>query len=287
MIKAVNETKRKDSLSLRFLYNTIPGRILLRPLISRFVTRLGGKFADSRISRCLVKGFIRKNNIDVSLYKKEKFGTFNEVFTRELKEENLNIDYSKDAFISPCDAALSIYQINENSVFEVKNSYYTVSSLINNEEKAKEYYGGLCLIFRLCVHHYHRYIYIDNGEKDGNTFIRGKYHTVRPIALERYPVFIQNSREFTTLKTENFGNVIQTEVGALLVGRIKNHHESGSFTRGEEKGMFLYGGSTIILLTGKDRVRLDDRFLKDINTGEETEVHLGEKIGTGLQNINF
>lgn len=42
------------------------------------------------------------------------------------------------------------------------------------------------------------------------------------------------------------------EVGAMMVGRITNHEAvPGYVTRGEEKGYFEFGGSTIILLTQK------------------------------------
>ena len=154
-----------------------------------------------------------------------------------------------------------------------------MSSFLVNPELAERYRGGTCLVFRLCVNHYHRYIYIDNGTKGGNFFIKGRLHTVRPIALETVPVFKENCREWTVLHTENFGDVTQVEVGAMLVGKIKNHHDDGEIIRGEEKGMFLYGGSTIVMLFEEGRANVDLRFFEATDKGEETEVRLGERIG--------
>jgi phosphatidylserine decarboxylase len=65
-----------------------------------------------------------------------------------------------------------------------------------------------------------------------------------------------------------------------MIGRIKNYHENYEFTKGEEKGMFLFGGSTIVLLIEKDKVEINKNILENTKSGYETIVKLGEKIGT-------
>ena len=140
------------------------------------------------------------------------------------------------------------------------------------------------MIFRLCVDDYHRYCYIDDGEKEKNTFIKGVLYTVRPVALENYNIYKENSREYTILHTDNFGDVVHIEVGATIVGRIKNHHQEYKFTKGEEKGMFEFGGSTIVLLLEKDKVNIDKEILDNTKDGFETIVKIGEKIGTKKAN---
>lgn len=130
-----------------------------------------------------------------------------------------------------------------------------------------------------CVSDYHRYIYIDDGCKSKNIHIQGIYHTVNPIALEKADIYKENTREFTVLHTKNFGKVIHAEVGAMLVGRIKNHHEKYKFSRGEEKGMFEYGGSTVVLIFPPDTVIPDSDILNNTNDGFETVVKIGERIG--------
>jgi phosphatidylserine decarboxylase len=228
----------------------------------------------------LIRRFVRKNNIRLSDYEKEKYRSFNECFTRKIKPELRPIPMDKNVLIAPCDALLSVYPIHEGSVFHIKGSDYSVKGLLGgNEELASRYAGGTCLVFRLCVHHYHRYIYLDNGTKGENVFIKGKLHTVRPIALETFPVFVQNCREYTVMETENFGTATQIEVGAMLVGKIQNHHAEHTFSRGEEKGMFLYGGSTVVLLLEKDTAVIDSRFFEATEKDEETEVKMGEILG--------
>lgn len=155
---------------------------------------------------------------------------------------------------------------------------YDVRALLGGDPRAALFAGGDCLVFRLCVDDYHRYHYIDDGEKGENVFIPGRLHTVRPIALEHTNVFIQNCREYTLMQTRHFGTVAQIEVGALLVGRVCNHDGAGAFTRGAEKGCFYYGGSTVVLLLQKGRATVDERFFAATRRGEETRVLLGQRL---------
>ena len=276
------KTENKESLSLRFLYKTVIGRFLLKILCARWVSKVAGRFLDSKLSKPLIKKFVRKNGIDLSEFYSDNFTCFNDCFTRRIKEENRVIAPAHNAFVSPCDSLLSAYSIDENSVFKIKGSEYRTEDLLGNKELADRFCGGVALVFRLCVTHYHRYIYFDNGTKGENVFIPGKLHTVRPIALEALPVFIRNCREYTVMQTENFGTAAQIEVGALLVGKIKNHHGEYSFSKGEEKGMFLYGGSTIVLLLEKDRVKLREELFEATRNGIETDVLMGEQLGEAI-----
>ena len=95
------------------------------------------------------------------------------------KEENV--------FASPCDGLLSIYQIHDQTVLPVKQSRYTIPGLLQDQELADRFTDGFCLVFRLCVNHYHRYSYFDSGTKGENIRIPGILHTVRPVALAQIP----------------------------------------------------------------------------------------------------
>jgi phosphatidylserine decarboxylase len=235
------------------------------------------------MSKRLIKKFVKNNNIDLNDYESDNFKCFNDCFCRRIKEGLRPIDQSPKSFISPCDALLSAYKVTPDTLLGVKGSLYRIEDLVNDAELAKSYADGICLVFRLCVHHYHRYIYLDNGSKGENVFIKGRLHTVRPIALEATPVFKQNCREYTVMDTENLGKATQIEVGAMLVGKIKNHHGVHTFKRGEEKGTFLYGGSTVILLLEKDSVSLSEDILKLMDCGEEIEVKMGQLLGKALK----
>ncbi len=271
-------TTNKESGTLNFLYRNAFGRFFLKALTARWISKLCGCFMDSRFSKPLISSFVKKNNIDLSEFESDNFTCFNDCFCRKIKEGKRPIDCDETSFISPCDGLLSAYRITDDTVIPVKQSKYTISSLLQNDELAEMFRDGTCLVFRLCVNHYHRYCYPANGIKGENVFLKGKLHTVRPIALETFSVFTENCREYTVIDSEHFGSFVQMEVGAMLVGKIKNHHGKGSVSRGDEKGMFLYGGSTIVLLFEKDKISIRDEFFTATEKGEETSVLMGEKL---------
>ena len=267
------------SKGLRFLYRSPFGAPILKLITCRWVSRVAGRFLDSRLSKGMIKRYIRKNNVDMSLYEDAPYPCFNAFFTRRIRAELRPIDQTPSAFISPCDGKLTVFPVDGDSRFTVKGFSYSVQTLLQNEELAKKYEGGYCFIFRLCVDDFHRYSYVDDGEKGNNVFIKGKLHTVQPTALEKCRVFTENCREYTLLKTQNFGDVTQVEVGAMMVGRIVNYHGTYSFKRGEEKGRFEFGGSTIVVLVEKGRLTVDEELLKNTEDGNETIVKLGERLG--------
>ncbi|MBQ1372427.1 MAG: phosphatidylserine decarboxylase [Oscillospiraceae bacterium] len=264
---------------LRFLYQTAPGRLLLKPLVSRPLSAAAGRFLDTPLSKPLIAPFVRSAGIDLADYLPEDYHCFNDCFTRRIRPELRPIPEDLSALISPCDGKLSVWKISDDTVLPIKQSRYTITSLLGSQKLAAPFRDGLCLVFRLCVDDYHRYCYFDSGVKSANIFLPGKLHTVRPIALETTPVFSENCREYTFLKTDHFGLAAQIEVGAMLVGKIENHHGPGPFVRGAEKGRFLYGGSTIVLLLRRNAARLLPELMERSAQGEEFRVRMGQIIG--------
>jgi phosphatidylserine decarboxylase len=135
----------------------------------------------------------------------------------------------------------------------------------------------------LTADNYHRYHFVDDGTIIDHKKIKGKLHTVSPISEKRYRVYIENQREVTHLATKHLGDVVQIEVGALQIGKITNHSVE-QFNKGDEKGYFSFGGSTVILLIRKGRVNIDGDIRQYSQSGIETKVKIGEKVG-GI--INF
>ncbi|SCZ78889.1 phosphatidylserine decarboxylase [Pseudobutyrivibrio xylanivorans] len=269
---------------LQFLYNTKLGRIILRPLLLKPVSDFSGWLLDSKASKCIITGFAKSNGIKMEDYILDDINCFNDFFCRRIKPELRPLDMEEAHLMSPCDGLLKVYPISDDLVLPVKQSKFTISDLLKDKELAKEFDGGYCLVYRLCVNHYHRYAYFESGEKSQDVVIPGLYHTVQPVALEAGPVFVENSRQYTVLSTKNFGKCVQMEVGAMLVGRIVNNQpEAGPVTRGQEKGHFEYGGSTIIVLVPKGAANIDKKLLEASAVGEETPVVMGQTIG----NIEF
>ena len=270
----------KENISLVLLYKTHLGRVFLKILVQPWFTKLSGTIMNSKVSNIITKKLIKKYNINQDEYEKQKFTSYNDFFIRKKKEKYLNIDKNKNHLISPADSKLTVYDIKENSMFKIKDSYYSINELLNGDPISEQYKNGKILIFRLEPTDYHRYCYIDDGTKNENKYIKGIFHTVKNIALKKYNIYKKNAREYTTLDTKNFGKVIQIEVGALIVGRIKNHHEEYQYRKGEEKGYFEFNGSTIALIFKKNKIEIDPDIKENSKKHIETIVKYGEKIGT-------
>ena len=259
------------------LYRVRLGReiaaFLARPGISRAV----GRFMNTRASKALIPAFRKINGIDMSEAKENSFPSFNAFFTRELKPGARPFCAEKNALPSPCDAYLTVLPVSKDGVFRVKGSPYNAETLTGNARLAGAFLGGWCLIFRLTPSHYHRYAFPDDGEILETGKIPGVFHTVRPEALEALPVYKTNAREYALLYTRAFGKMLYMEVGATMVGRIVNAKTNGAFRRGEEKGKFEFGGSTVILMTEPGAFQPDKRFLSEAE--QEIPVRMGERIG--------
>lgn len=277
--KTTTITSKQDKI-LSKIYSTAFGRAVIKPLTTPFISVLGGKILDSKHSKILIKPFIKANNINMNEYENRDFNSYNDFFTRKIKDNSRKINMEQNVLISPCDGKLISYNIDSNLNFKIKDSFYSVHTLLQNQDLADEFADGICVVIRLSVDNYHRYCYFDNAIKSDNAFIKGKLHTVNPIAFDFIPVFKENSREYCIMDTENFGRAVQVEVGALMVGRINNYHNRGTVKRGQEKGKFEFGGSTIVLLLKKDSVKIDEDIIKNSTKGIETLVYMGEKIGS-------
>lgn len=275
-----------DKLSL-LLYRTVPGRCLLKVLVSPGVSRLGGKVLSSDISRRIVPWYISKYGIKMSDIEipADGFSSFNEFFTRKRKDGALPKSMENHLFC-PCDGLLSVTQIRADSCFRLKGMPYSLRRLLNDERLSSFLRGGTALIFRLTPQHYHRYCYSADGTVLYSRRIEGKLHCVRPVALETVPVFAENSREYQVIRTEQPGYMVHMEIGALLVGRISNHpipEGVGKVFAGEEKGYFEFGGSTIVLLFERDMLHLDYDLFSE-NFGDcEIPVHMGQPLGRLLK----
>lgn len=268
---------KKEALSIEFLYRTSLGRTILKFITRPAFSRLVSKYLDSVFSKWLVGFYMKKYGISADDCEETDYPSFNSFFIRRKRE--ISFDSAPDSLISPCDGYLSAYRIKPGLSFRVKHAEYSIAGLLRDKDTAKRYSGGVCLIFRLAPHNYHRYIFIDSGFVRKNVSIDGVLHCVRPIAYESFPVYLQNSRKYSIVKSENFGELIQMEVGALLVGKIRNHSHIKHVSRGMEKGYFEFGGSTIILIFEKDRIALCDGIIQNSKNGTETPVRLGQKIG--------
>lgn len=268
------EEKEYGGKSLRFLYGTAAGRVLLKIFFCRRIySKLNGAFMKSPLSVYKIRPFIKKYGIDLSQCERTDFKSFDDFFTRKCAVE---ASCPEDGLIAPCCGRLTVYPIDGSLALKIKGSVYTLTELTGGCFDLSDYGGGVCFLYRLAVEDCHRYVFFDDGEVVRSKEIRGILHTVRPVS-ERFRVFSRNHRVCTLLRTKRFGDIIQIEVGALQVGKITNHDVT-DFSQFDEKGFFSFGGSTIIQLFKKSVVSVDEDIKKYSECGVEVLVKTGERV---------
>lgn len=265
---------------VKFLYTNALGRALLKIIIKLRADRVAVRFLRSSSSKIIIKRYARKNGIALTKEQLKSYGSFRDFFART--RTGTPVDKEPSHLVSPCDGWLSAFKISADSCFDIKNSHYRVSDFLCDESLAKKYENGDILIFRLCANDYHHYSYIDGGYQGENHFIEGELHSVQPIVCEKIPIYVKNRRSWCLLETDNFGSVVQCEIGALVVGGIVNRLDGGRFEKGSEKGHFDLSGSTIVLMLEPNKTELNADITEALLHSEEVRVTEGQFIGVSV-----
>ena len=263
---------------LDFLYNNPVGRIFLGIAVSPFVSNIYASKNAKKSSVKKIPGFIKEHNIDMSDFEDREYKSFTDFFTRKIRYGKRPVDMTPGALISPADSKLLVYEIEKDTSMRIKGRTYTVDEILADAENAKEFAGGYALVFRLTVDDYHRFCYPDKGCLISKRFIKGKLHTVSPVS-KNHKIYMENTRLVNLLKTEKFGTIAYIEVGAMLIGRIVDNG-TDVFEKGQEKGYFEPGGSTVIIMVRN--VEIDKDIMEQSASGIETKVRYGERIGRAL-----
>lgn len=276
---------------LRFLYGNPAGRVLLKYVAAApWFSEWRARSQRSRRSAKKIKPFVKRYGIDLADggfgpgWSAEEFSSFNDFFTRKRDYDAYFADLraagrcaGPGELPAVADAQLSVYPVSEDLRVPIKETTYSLEEL-TGAPVSDRYRNGLCFVFRLELTDYHRYLFPDSGTVLSQRELPGALHTVRPVS-EAYRAYSRNKRTVTVLQTEQFGEVTQIEVGAMLVGHLVNHPVPGGVCKAyTEKGYFEFGGSTVVLLTGPE-VRVDERLEAAGKEKGEVHVRMGEPVG--------
>ncbi|MEI8203856.1 MAG: phosphatidylserine decarboxylase [Bacteroidota bacterium] len=266
---------------LQWLYYNPIGEATLWALAKRkLVSSIYGSMMDGTSSAKKIQPFIEEFDIDMSIAQEQKFNTFNDFFTRKLKVGARPIDTSSTVVVSPADGKMLAYADISKTDFIVKGYRFDVSSFLDNPQLAQKYHDGALLIIRLAPPDYHRFHFPVSGNVSPNKKIDGDYYSVNPFALrKKAEIFCLNKREYSIISNPLFGDVVMVEVGATMVGSIVQTYKGTIVNKGEEKGFFKFGGSTVVLLFEKGKIHIDEDLLLNTAKGFETTVKMGERIG--------
>ncbi len=266
---------------LDWLYHNPVGEATLWTIAKRkIVTSLYGDQMEKPASADKIVPFVKEYDVDITIAQKQNFKSFNDFFIRQLKPEARPIVSDSLAVASPADGKILAYENVSNSDFYIKGFRFNVDSFLDNTELATKYKEGSMIVFRLAPPDYHRYHFPVSGmTSSSNIKIDGDYYSVNPLALrKKAEIFWLNKREYGVIQTPLFGNVVMVEVGATMVGSMIQTYSGTTVKKGQEKGYFKFGGSTVVLLFEKDQIKIDADLLTNTANSLETTIKMGEQI---------
>lgn len=273
---------------LRFAYEKPLGRAGVWLFARRkFFSAYYGWKMNKRRSALKIIPFIAEYDLDVDEFAKRAFDfrTFNEFFYRSLKPESRPINAEADTAVLPADGRhLAFPNVDTAGGFYVKGAKFTLAELLGDPALADKFAGGAMLISRLCPVDYHRFHFPVAGQPSEARLINGYLYSVSPIALRRnIRYLVENKRMITLVESPVFGTVAMIEVGATNVGTIRQTYvEDRAVAKGEEKGFFAFGGSCVITLFQKDRIRFADDLVTQSANCVETYARMGDVLGQAL-----
>jgi phosphatidylserine decarboxylase len=176
---------------------------------------------------------------------------------------------------------LAVADVNAAPGFYVKGQTFPLDELLGDAALARTFAGGSMLISRLCPVDYHRFHFAVSGTPGESKLINGWLYSVSPVALRRNLRYLaENKREITLIESPQFGTVAMIEVGATNVGTIRQSFVAGrAVAKGDEKGLFAFGGSCVITLFQRDRIRFDADLLASSADHIEVYAKMGDRLG--------
>jgi phosphatidylserine decarboxylase len=270
---------------LRIAYDNPIGRFAVWLFIRR---RLFSWYYGWRMKRAgsdlLIFKFIADYDVDATEFAKSAFDykTFNEFFHRALKPDSRPIAQGPGLAVMPADGRHLVFpDVDRAQGFYVKGSAFTLEELLGDEKLATRFARGAMLISRLCPSDYHRFHFPVSGIASEPVLIKGGLYSVNPIALRRNILYlVRNKRLVTLIEAPEFGTVAMIEVGATNVGSILEVFQAGhAVVKGEEKGMFSFGGSCVITLFTEGRIIFDADLVAQSAKFTETYARMGDRLG--------
>jgi phosphatidylserine decarboxylase len=250
------------------------------PFIQKLTSKAYGAYASSRFSRSEIPKFLAEHSINMADFVEPEggFKSFNEFFSRHIKPGSRNFIHEDHVVASPAEGRTFYSKIeNFKTNLVIKGLSYDVASLIGEKD-----IGNLkhAFVIRLCPVDYHRYHFPFSGKVLQVKEMGAKLFSVNPMALNlRNNIFWENHRKVFKLQETSGQICYQIEVGAICVGSMTQNKNTGEgFERGDEKGTFLFGGSTCILVM-PDSFEPASDLVENSGKGLETLVRVGESLG--------
>lgn len=243
---------------------------ILRVLPRERITRAVGRLCDARlhpaVTSAAVSLYARAYQVDMAeaVTPDGGFESFDEFFTRPLREGMRPISADPDAIVSPSDGRVeALGPIERGGLFKIKGKDYSAIDLLGDAEDARRYEGGQFAVVYLSPRDYHRVHAPVSGKLTQVRSYPGDLYPVNSIGERHVPgLFSRNRRVAICIDTETHGRVTVVMVSAMIVGRVTvtgidakdvpfGEHKlspAHALSRGDEIGMFHLGSTTVIFV---------------------------------------
>ena len=272
-------------------------------LISRVVGLLAECTVPS-IKNPFTNWFVKQYNVDMSEALEENpeaYNSFNDFFTRPLKDGMRPLPEDEKAVACPADGAISqIGDIKFSRVYQAKGHDYSLTELVGGDpELAREFEDGKFATVYLSPKDYHRVHMPVTGTLRKMIHVPGRLFSVNQTTAENVPrLFARNERAVCIFDTEK-GPMAVILVGAMIVASIEtiwaglvtphkrkvqtfdytpDAHKPIVLERGAEMGRFKLG-STAIVLFGKDQVKWAEELT------ETVPVRMGQAMSASEEKV--
>lgn len=271
---------------LKWLYSSATGKAALHILVKRkIISAIGGWYMNTSYSKKRIEKFIHQHQINIREFEIEKssdFKSFNDFFYRRLKPNAREIG---NKLVSPADGKILVFPaLKDVNSFFIKGTAFSLDDFLGDKTLAEKYKNGSMAIIRLAPPDYHRYHFPATGMASESVKIKGHYYSVSPLALQKsLRIFCENKREYCQLSTKEYGELLIVDVGATMVGSIiQTYTANTTVNKGDEKGYFAFGGSTLVLFFEEGKLLFDSDLIENTRQGFETTVKVGENIASPI-----
>lgn len=267
---------------LQFLYYHPLGRLLRRLIAIRpWFSRLHSAGKKSPRSRAQIADFIERYQVNAGEAEMpwQDYPDLDTFFCRRLRRDTRPICRTPGVLVSPADGRVLAHRLTRDATFTIKRQTVAAAELLGNAALAAELSGGWALVVRLAPKDYHRFHFPSDGLAGTPVWLPGPLESVHPLALATGARSFRNRRCVTHLAS-NLGTIYMVEVGALTVGTIEQTYTPGPVSAGDEKGLFRFGGSTVVLLWGSKGPPVDADIQANSANELETLVNFGTQVAT-------
>ena len=258
------------------------------------ISKAAGRLAASShpmVKRAFIRSFAKAYDISLEDYERQSlnaYESFNDFFTRELKDDARAIDTTAQGIVSPADGLISqLGQIQDHQLLQAKGRHYDIGQLLANNEDGNYFADGSFATVYLAPSNYHRVHMPFAGTLTKTRYVPGTLFSVNTTTAANVPdLFARNERLVCLFDTE-YGKAAVVLVGAMIVAGIETV-ATGKITRtddiqeaehdirlekGDELGRFYLGSTAIVVLPKAAKADWQDNIMAN------TAVQMGQLLG--------